>query len=110
MTSIEPLPNRLTGASRCIPESLAELAGPDRGQVSLPVRLAWSGPISFDVSDHKERLTLYRTLLDCGQREDIVRYVNAELLQLDWPRIRRLTGRRLVSLWEQRLPELVAAS
>jgi hypothetical protein len=51
MTSTGPLPNRLSGASRCIPDSLAELAGPDRGQVSLPVRLAWSGPTSFDVSE-----------------------------------------------------------
>jgi hypothetical protein len=110
MTSTEPLPDRLSGAGRCIPASLADLTGPDRGRISLPVRLAWSGPTDFDVSDHKERLTLYRTLLDCGQREDIVRYVNAELLRHDWPRIRRLTARRLVSLWEQHLPDLAAAS
>ena len=76
---------------------------------SSPTRLAWSGPGDFDVTDPLERLTLYRTLLDCGQREDIIRYVNAELLCRDWPRIRRLTARRLVAVWERCLPDLVTA-
>ncbi|MFB9854224.1 hypothetical protein ACFFMR_27995 [Micromonospora andamanensis] len=38
----------------------------------------------------------------------IVRYVNAELLRHDWPRIKRLASRRLVAIWERRLPELVS--
>jgi len=109
-TSTEPLPSRLTGVVRRVPESLSLLAGPDSGRVSLPVRLAWSGPSDFDVADPGERLTLYRTLMDCGQREDIIVYVNADLLRRDWPRIRRLTARRIISLWERRLPDLAIAA
>ncbi|WP_320065942.1 hypothetical protein [Micromonospora sp. RTGN7] len=108
MTSTAPLPSRLVGAADRIPATLGLLTGPDRGRVSLPVRLAWSGPTDFDVSDPRERLTLYCLLLDCGQREDLLRYVNAGLLRRDWPRIRRLTARRLIALWERCLPDLAA--
>jgi hypothetical protein len=78
--------------------------------VTLPVRLAWSGPADFDVADPKERLTLYTTLLDCGQRDDIVRYINGALLVHDWPSIRRLTARRVITIWEKRLPDLAMAA
>ncbi|MCI4064337.1 hypothetical protein MRQ36_17725 [Micromonospora sp. R77] len=108
MTTPALLPSRLAGAAERIPESLASLAGPDEGRVTLPLRLAWSGLTEFDVADPRQRLTLYRTLIDCGQRYDITRYVNADLLRQDWPRIRRLTARRLVAVWERRLPELAA--
>ncbi|MEW2383178.1 hypothetical protein AB0873_13975 [Micromonospora sp. NPDC047707] len=102
------LPSRLIGAADRIPASLDMLAGPDHGRVALPVRLAWSGLTEFDVTDPRQRLTLYRTLLDCGQRDDVIRYVNPTLLRADWPRIRRLTSRRLIALWERQIPELQA--
>jgi hypothetical protein len=110
VTSTEILPSRLIGVADRVPGSLGSLAGPENGVVVLPVRLAWSGPKTFDVTDPKERLTLYRTLLDCGQREDIVRYVNAELIVHDWPRIRRLTARRVIAVWESQLPDLASAA
>jgi hypothetical protein len=109
VTSTERLPSRLIGLVDRIPESLESLAGPSSGPVTLPNRLAWSGPDTFDVSDPKQRLTLYRTLLDCGQRADFARYVNAGLFVQDWPRIRRLTGRSVIAVWESRLPPLAAA-
>ncbi|MEV4712442.1 hypothetical protein [Micromonospora sp. NPDC049374] len=108
MSPTETLPSRLAGAADRIPTSLEQLTGPDCGHVVLPLRLAWSGLSEFEISDPRQRLTLYRTLLDCGQRDDIVRYVNATLLRHDWPRIRRLTSRRLVAIWERQLPELVS--
>jgi hypothetical protein len=110
VTSIERLPSRLIGLAERIPESLESLAGPAEGRVWLPVRLAWSGPDSFDVSDPGQRLTMYTTLLDCGQRADFVQYVNADLLMGEWPRIRRLTSRRVIAVWESRLPELASAA
>jgi hypothetical protein len=110
VTSIERLPSRLIGLAERIPESLESLAGPAEGRVWLPVRLAWSGPDNYDVSDPGQRLTMYRTLLDCGQRADFVRYVNAALLVHDWPLIRRLTGRRVIEFWEASLPGLAAAA
>ncbi|MFC0004525.1 hypothetical protein [Micromonospora siamensis] len=108
MTSPAPLPSRLIGVADRIPESLSALRGPTEGRVSLPLRLAWTGLSEYDVSDPRQRLTLYRTLIDCGQRGDIMRYVNAQLLHADWPRIRRLTARRVIAIWERRLPELAA--
>jgi len=71
--------------------------------------LCWSGPAEFDVADAGQRLTLYTTLLDCGQLGDVTEYVNPDLLEQDWPKIRRLTARQLVQLWERRLPQLAAA-
>jgi hypothetical protein len=85
-----------------------EFAGPATGVVALPNRLSWSGRSSFDVSDWHERLTLYTTLLGEGQREDIARWVNPQHLVADWPSIRRLTARNLISAWESRLPALAA--
>ncbi|PWU46808.1 hypothetical protein DLE60_21885 [Micromonospora globispora] len=85
--------------------------GPVSSAAPLPsrlVRLTWSGLTEFDVTDSRQRLTLYLTLMDCGQRNDIVRYVNAALLRRDWPRIRRLTARRVIAVWERRPPELAA--
>ena len=108
VSSTEALPSRLHGVVHRIPASLDELRGPDHGRLSLPVRLAWSGLTDFDVDEPGQRLTLYRTLMDCGQREDIVRYVNPALLRADWPRIRRLTARRVIALWESRMSGLAA--
>jgi hypothetical protein len=47
--------------------------------------------------------------MDCGQKQDIIRYVNAELLCQDWPRIRRQTASRVIAVWERRLPGLAVA-
>jgi hypothetical protein len=107
---VQSLPSRLEGASARIPGSMDELDGPVSGTVVLPLRLVWSGPPDFDVADRRERLTLYCTLLDCGRRDDIVRYIHPEHLRDDWPRIRKSTSRQLVALWERHLPELAAAA
>ncbi len=108
VSTTEALPSRLHGVADRIPTSLEELSGPEHGRVTLPTRLAWSGLTEFDVDDSGQRLTLYRTLMDCGQREDIVRYVNPALLRQDWSRIRKLTARRVIRLWEGRMPGLAA--
>ncbi|MFI7212169.1 hypothetical protein ACIBP4_15150 [Micromonospora maritima] len=108
MSTTEALPSRLHGVVDRIPASLDELKGPEHGRVKLPIRLAWSGLTTFDVEDRGQRLTLYRTLMDCGQREDIASYVNPVLLREDWARIRKLTARRVIALWESRLPGLAA--
>ncbi|GAA2475476.1 hypothetical protein [Winogradskya humida] len=97
------LPSRFAEVHRRIPSSWQELRGPAAGVVHLPNRLCWSGPADFDVTDAGQRLTLYTTLLDCGQLGDVVEHINPDLLEQDWPKIRRLTARQLVHLWEQRL-------
>jgi hypothetical protein len=109
VTSAADLPSRLIGLEQRIPTSLADLHGPSGGVVVLPLRLAWSSPTDYDVSDPGQRLTLYRMLLDCGQREDIIRYVNPELLRREWSRIRRLTSRAVIEVWESLLPDLAVS-
>ncbi|GAA2654671.1 hypothetical protein [Paractinoplanes durhamensis] len=86
------LPDRFEGLEQRIPESWDEFRGPASGVVHLPNRLA-----------------LFSILLDCGQREDIVRYVDPHLLRGDWPRLCRATTSQVTRRWEQRLPGLAAA-
>jgi hypothetical protein len=106
--SAQELPSRYADAEARIPASLDDLRGPDRGVVHLPNRLSWSGPADFDVTDARQRLTLYTLLLDCGQRDDVCTLMHANLLAGDWASIRRLTSRELVGIWERRLPQLAA--
>jgi hypothetical protein len=64
----------------------------------LPMHLSWPGMRECDVSDDRTRRSMYGMLLSQGKRTDIVRFVNAELLESDWaqiaeslePKLRRL--------------------
>jgi hypothetical protein len=109
VTGATQLPSQLPTYLNRIPRSMAEFRGPEHGMVGLPVRVAWSGLREYDIDNPAERLTLYRSLMDCGQREDIGRYINGDLLREEWPRIRRLTARRIIDLWERLLPALASA-
>jgi hypothetical protein len=102
------LPDRYAGVEARIPEAWDELRGPASGVVHLPNRLAWSGLTDFDVADPGDRFALFCILLDCGQRADIGRYVNGDLLRTEWPRLRRATTSQITRRWEQRLPGLAA--
>jgi hypothetical protein len=104
----EGLPSRFATAASRVP-GWDEFYGPGSGAVDLPTRLCWSGSPRFSIDDPLDRLALYSALFDAGQREDIARYVNRELLMRAWPRVRRLTSRELIDIWEERLPPLAAA-
>ena len=106
VTTAAELPSRLIGLEKRVPASLAELRGPQHGVVAWPVRLPWVGLEAFDLDNPAHRLTFYRLLMDCGQRADLIDNLNAVLLRLEWPRIRRLTGRGVIAWWEQMLPDL----
>lgn len=73
-----------------LPSSLGELAGPAQGTVQLPLHIAWSGLTAFDLGQPKPRMTLYRTELAEGQRDDLARYLSRDLLISQWPILRRL--------------------
>ncbi|ALV30904.1 hypothetical protein AS200_01495 [Streptomyces sp. CdTB01] len=92
-----------------LPARLAELSGPTTGTVELPLHLAWSGLRQFEVDDDKLLLGLYRIVLTNGLREDLTRYLNADLLVRHWPRLRIAVGKPVRACWERRFPELVAA-
>lgn len=93
-----------------LPEHLEDLSGPSTGAVELPLHLAWSGLRRFEVSDEKLLLGLYRIVLTNGLRDDLIGYLNADLLVRNWPRLRIALGKPVRTCWEQRFPELVAAA
>jgi hypothetical protein len=62
----------------------------------------------FDVTDPRRRLTLYTTLIGEGQRADLAQWINWAHLIEDWPKVRRLTARDLIGVWEKQLPDLAA--
>jgi hypothetical protein len=89
-----------------LPGSLDELAGPTTGVVRLPLHVAWSGLTAFDLTSPRPRMTLYRIVLAEGQRADILRYLNRDLLLSQWPVLRVLIGRHVSKVWEAAFPEL----
>lgn len=86
MAIADILPGRFGSAGR-LPTQISELRGPARGVVMLPMHLSWPGMRECDVSEDRTRRSMYGMLLSQGKRNDIVRFVNAELLESDWPEI-----------------------
>ncbi|MFJ6897492.1 hypothetical protein [Streptomyces hokutonensis] len=91
---------------RRLPRALDELAGPRHGVVDLPLHVVWSGLSSFSLDQPKARMSLYRVVLAEGQREDLIRFLNRDLLLTQWPVLRRLVSRHLREVWEESFPEL----
>lgn len=92
-----------------LPASLDELAGPEHGPVELPLHVAWSGLRTYDLDRPRLRMGMYRTVLAEGQREDLVRLLNRDLLVAQWPVLRRLVSRHVRAVWEDAFPELAPA-
>ncbi len=56
--------------------------------VTLPLHLEWSGPRrSHDLSDHKQLLHVYETVLREGSGDDVRRYVDLNTLIEIWDEI-----------------------
>ncbi|WP_372412123.1 transcriptional regulator [Streptomyces luteireticuli] len=85
---------------------LEDLHGPARGTVDLPLHVIWSGRRSFDVDAVRPRMGLYRTVLAEGQQQDVVDFLNRELLIAQWPVLRTLISRLVRDVWEDAFPEL----
>ncbi|MFE1876439.1 transcriptional regulator [Streptomyces sp. NPDC059496] len=92
--------------ARRLPAALAELTGPEHGVVELPLHVVWSGLRAFDLDQPRQRMGLYRTVLAEGTREDLCRFLNAELLTSLWPVLRTLAGPSIRAVWENAFPEL----
>ncbi|WP_438828588.1 hypothetical protein [Streptomyces hesseae] len=103
VSALEVLRARYAGQ---LPASLDDLAGPVRGRVDLPLHVVWSGVRSFDLDRPRLRMSLYRTVLAEGLRQDVVTYLNRDLLLDQWPVLRTLISRPLREVWEARFPEL----
>ncbi|MFP8884200.1 hypothetical protein [Streptomyces mangrovi] len=89
-----------------LPQRLRELAGPVEGTVDLPLHIAWSGRTSYSLDRPKSRMTLYRTVLAEGLREDLERLLHHRLLAEQWPVLRRLVSPHVREAWEDAFPEL----
>lgn len=99
------LPSRWAGVAAKLPETLDYLHGPSGGVVELPADLAWSGDRSFDLGDMQQRYLYQMTVLTAAvTREHYTRWLNADLLRSDWPRLR--LPRQLRGAWHDRFPEL----
>ncbi|MFF2385704.1 hypothetical protein [Streptomyces sp. NPDC058108] len=92
-----------------LPTRLQDLTGPTRGSVDLPLHVAWSGRRSYDLEQPRARMGLYRTVLAEGQCQDLVAFLNRDLLLKQWPVLRTLISRPLREAWEAAFPELAAA-
>ncbi|MPZ26137.1 MAG: transcriptional regulator [Micromonosporaceae bacterium] len=87
-----------------MPARLDDLQGPDRGVVTLPRDLAWSGCRAFDLDDEYDRAAMYKIVLEEGQEADQRRLLNWRLLRRDWRNL--IQARQVRALWENRFPEL----
>ncbi|QDQ16743.1 hypothetical protein FH965_35420 [Streptomyces spectabilis] len=102
---MEVLRARYTGQ---LPAQLEDLAGPAHGTVDLPLHVVWSGLRSFGLERPRLRMSLYRTVLAEGLRQDVVTYLNRDLLLTQWPALRTLISRPIRDVWEARFPDLPA--
>src|ERR1700693_4646684 len=75
--------------------SLDELAGPAHGMVLLPAHVAWSGLTTYDLDRARSCMTLYRTVLAEGQRDDLCGLLNRNHLLSQWPILRNLISRNI---------------
>jgi hypothetical protein len=102
MSLTDLFPPRWSAGGR-LPASLEDLHGPEQGVVVLPRHLSWPGLREFDVSDDRVRRSLYGIVLTQGRRNDTARFVNARLLQQDWPVLRTVLDAKVRKGCERRL-------
>lgn len=91
---------------RRLPERLRDLVSPVVGDVDLPLHIVWSGRTSYSLDRPKSRMTLYRTVLAEGLREDLAAFLHHRLLTEQWPVLRRLVSPYIREVWENAFPEL----
>jgi hypothetical protein len=101
MSLADWLSGRKSHADR-LPERIEELRGPARGVIVLPRHLALPGLRECDVTDDGIRRNMYGIVLTQGQRNDVARYLNPQLLQEDWPLIRDTLDPKLRGYCERR--------
>jgi hypothetical protein len=80
---------------------LADLRGPTRGVVELPLRLFWYPDRTFDLDQPRTLQDMYETVLrDASRPADLARFLNGPLLVALWPHLHLPRGVR--QAWEER--------
>ncbi|HXZ65053.1 MAG TPA: hypothetical protein VEH05_09980, partial [Streptosporangiaceae bacterium] len=67
-----------------------------------PRHLAFPGMRECDVTDEAARRSMYGIVLTQGQRNDVARFLNPELLRQDWPLLAGLLDPKLRWTCERR--------
>ena len=117
MATTQPAPTRRRhqarpGRSALVAPRLELLSGPSTGTVELPVWLFWSGrDRSFDLGNADQRAWLYETVLrEAARPDDLMVYLNADLLVSVWPEIRLRLPEGVRLAWEDKHPQLRAGA
>jgi hypothetical protein len=87
MSFVDWLSGRKSHGGR-LPERIEDLRGPSQGVIVLPRHLSWPGMRECDVTDDTKRRSMYGIVLTQGQRNDVARFLNPQLLRADWPLIK----------------------
>ncbi len=96
------------GRPAVVARTLAELAGPTRGVVELPVRLMWNAERTFDLGDPDQLLWMYENVLrETTRSEDLRALINGRTLRRVWRLLNLPRGVR--QAWESRHRGLRAA-
>ena len=101
MSFADWLSGRKSHAER-LPERIEELRGPAKGVIVLPRHLALPGMRECDVTDDSTRRNMYGIVLTQGQRNDVARFLNPQLLRQDWPQLRDVLDPKLRDYCERR--------
>ncbi|MFJ6197905.1 hypothetical protein [Micromonospora sp. NPDC092111] len=103
MQATSPITPRLARPGRpvVVARTLAELAGPTRGVVELPVRLMWSSERTFDLAEPDDLLWLYENVLrETTRTDDLRALIDGRTLRRVWRRLNLPRGVR--QAWEVR--------
>ncbi|MDG4786981.1 hypothetical protein O7626_13755 [Micromonospora sp. WMMD1102] len=96
------------GRPAVVTPTVAELTGPTRGTVILPLRLMWGPERDFDLDDPDQLLWMYENVLrEAVRSDDLRRFLNGSMLRRLWPALNLPRGVR--AAWERRHPSLAAA-
>jgi hypothetical protein len=97
------------GRPAVVTPTVAELTGPTRGRVTLPLRLMWAPDRTFDLDDPDQVLWMYEHVLrESTRSDDLRRFVNGAVLRRVWPALNLPRGVR--AAWERRHPSLARAA
>ncbi|MFI1302360.1 hypothetical protein ACH4T2_03085 [Streptomyces sioyaensis] len=93
-----------------LPAQLQDLTGPTHGTVDLPLHVVWSGRRSYRLEQPCSRMSLYRTVLAEGQRQDLIDFLNRDLLIAPVARAADADQPPDRDVWESAFPELTTTT
>ncbi|MFI9274871.1 hypothetical protein ACIGXM_29785 [Kitasatospora sp. NPDC052896] len=88
-----------------LPVSLAHLAGPTVGPITLPRHLDWGPPYAYDLGDPADLVLMYeRVIREAQSPADLHDHLDRSTLLRIWPEL--FLPRELRAMWQARFPEL----